>query len=102
MNARPDYEFEQEQVRDTSVVKIGDWMITILLLTLPIINIIYMIALLVSKSVNQNKKNYVLATIIFIVLFYVIGIGLFFGIFTLFGNSGGLIPDPGMNLTVFL
>ncbi|XMB86858.1 hypothetical protein RJG79_03420 [Mycoplasmatota bacterium WC44] len=62
---------------ENKILSVGDWMITLLLLYIPIVNIIAFIVFLVGE--NKTRKNFVLAQL----MFFIIGLVLFF----MFGAS---------------
>lgn len=73
------------------IVKTGDWVLTILISSIPLVGLIMLIVWAVDKEGNQNKSNWAKATLIWY------GIGLAFVIFILFlvgiGAVSGLFDD---------
>lgn len=63
---------EQEPTKNNLTVSVGEWILTIILFAIPIVNIVYFIYLLVSKKVNENKRNYALAKIVVIIISYIL------------------------------
>lgn len=57
---------------------VGDWMITLLILSIPIVNIIAAVIWLLGSNVNPNKANLIKAWLVFLILGVVIFF-LFFG-----------------------
>lgn len=55
-------------------MSIGSYLIALLLLTIPIVNIILLIVWAVGSNVNKNKKNFAIAALIFMAISIVIGI----------------------------
>lgn len=50
------------------VMTIWDWVVTIFVLSIPLVNIIMVIVWLVNKDTNKSKKNYIIASIIFMAI----------------------------------
>ncbi len=71
-------EFEEQH---PPAVKTTDWLITILLVSIPVVNIIMLIIWAFSDSTNPNKSNFSKAALIWIVIWAV----LYFLFFVLFG-----------------
>jgi succinate dehydrogenase/fumarate reductase cytochrome b subunit len=72
------------------VVTLKDWMITTLILLIPIVNIVMMFVWAFSSSTNPSKANYFKASLIWaaiiLVIYLIIGI-VFAGIFASLMNS---------------
>lgn len=68
------------------VVSLGDWLVTLLLLAIPIVNIIVLIVWAVSGSTNPNKGNFAKATLIVMAITVVLWT-LFLG--SIIGNAIG-------------
>jgi len=60
------------------VVSFGEWMITILLTAIPIVNIVMLCVWAFGSGTNQNKANWAKASLVWLVI-AVIGWLLFFG-----------------------
>lgn len=56
------------------IVTLGDWIVTILLQCIPIVNIIMLFIWAFSKKTNKNKSNYAKAQLIFVLIAFVISI----------------------------
>ena len=56
------------QTNVAPVMSIGQWLVTFLLMAIPIVNIIMIIVWLTSKDENPNRKNWVLAYLIVIAI----------------------------------
>ncbi|MFB3845509.1 MAG: hypothetical protein ACE14O_07165 [Candidatus Cloacimonadaceae bacterium] len=72
------------------VMTIGDWIVTILLMCIPIVNVVLLIVWAVSNTDNPNRKNWALAILIFIGIFALIMIflaGSILGILGGFANA---------------
>lgn len=83
---QPYNNFQQPQVPENEkVMSVGSWLVTQLLLCIPIVNIILIIVWAVgSKNTNKNKSNFfraylILAAITFVVVFVLMfSLGFFF------------------------
>ncbi|KNZ40452.1 hypothetical protein AKG39_17705 [Acetobacterium bakii] len=53
---------------------LGDWMITLLLLFIPIVNIVMLIIWSVDSSTNENKKHFAWAYLIYMAIGVVVSI----------------------------
>lgn len=58
-------------------VSIGNWIITFILLAIPLVNIILLIVWAVSSTVPQSKKNFAVAYLIFFIALAVLGVVVF-------------------------
>lgn len=56
------------------VLSVGSYISMFILLSIPVVNVICWIKWLINPNTNKNKKNYVIANIIFSLIFVVIGI----------------------------
>ncbi|WP_201780297.1 zinc ribbon domain-containing protein [Acetobacterium bakii] len=56
------------------VMTLGDWMITLLLLFIPIVNIVMLIIWSVDSSTNENKKHFAWAYLIYMAIGVVVSI----------------------------
>ena len=74
--------------RTAPVMSLGDWIITFIILAIPLVNIIMLFVWGFSSSTNPNKQNFAKATLII----YLVGIILFF----LFGGMAFLGAMRGM------
>lgn len=61
-----------------SVLTIGDWIIAMIILSIPIVNIIMLIVWAVGKEYNQTFQNYIRSMIIYSLVLLVIGF-IFYG-----------------------
>ncbi len=59
---------EQQVVRNQSVVTIGDWIITMILMCIPIVNFILLLVWAFSASTPVSKANWAKASLIFILI----------------------------------
>lgn len=70
---------------DTSVMSVKDWLVTLILLIIPCVNIVMLIVWAASSSGNLNRKNYCIAylivlaaiVVLYILLFLVFGAAMF-------------------------
>lgn len=58
----------------SSVMSITDWIITFVLLSIPLVNLIMLIIWAAGDAVNKNKKNFAIATLI------ILGVSVLFSI----------------------
>ncbi|SDN38206.1 hypothetical protein SAMN04487897_102714 [Paenibacillus sp. yr247] len=71
-----------EEQQTAPVLSVKDWMITILLLAIPIVNIILLFVWAFSKGENPSKANYAKASLIWAaigIVLYIIFVVIFFG-----------------------
>lgn len=65
-NGGNNFEFNQNQ--NNSVVTLGDWVVTIIILALPIVNIIMLCVWAFGSSAPESKKNFAKAQLIFMAI----------------------------------
>lgn len=82
-----------QQGQTAAVLTVKDWMVTILLLAIPIVNLIMLFVWAFGGGTNPSKANYAKATL----LWAVIGIVLYFLIAVLFLGSLFAGLKTGMN-----
>lgn len=67
-----------ESVETTEVIEktmsVGDWVITLILLSIPVVNIIMFIVWLTSSKTPQTKKNYLYASLVIIAIAFVVSL----------------------------
>jgi len=70
-NQHQNYQTSPASSRDTSVITTGDWMVTLLIMIIPVINIIMLFVWAFSGGTNLNKSNWAKANLIWfaIILF---------------------------------
>ncbi len=71
-----------EEQQNAPVLSVKDWMITILLLAIPLVNIVMLFVWAFSKGENPTKSNYAKASLIWAligIVLYIIFFVLFFG-----------------------
>ncbi|TVQ01936.1 MAG: hypothetical protein EA359_12895 [Balneolaceae bacterium] len=76
---------DQIQTNQAKVMSFGDWMITILITAIPIVNIIMIIVWAVSSTDNPNRVNWARATLAWfaiIIGLYILFFVFFFGVFS--------------------
>jgi hypothetical protein len=80
--------------RDTAPMTIGDWIITLILLYIPIVGLVCMLYWALSSSGNVNRKNFsIAALIITIVAGALVVVAMLF-----FGGLAAVMSDHGANL----
>ena len=75
---------------DTSPMTVGDWLITIILLGIPLVGFIMLLYWSLSSTGNLNRRNYCLATLVIVAIVIVL-----FIIFALFGGLAMLMSQQG-------
>lgn len=78
-NPQPGYNMQVEQP-----MSVGDWMITILLMCIPCVNLVMLFIWAFGSSAPKTKSNYAKATLIWIAIAIVINIVLYFTGFATF------------------
>ncbi len=58
--------------RNTSVMSIQDWIITILITSIPVVNVIMLFVWAFGSDTNENKKNWAKATLIWFAIIFVL------------------------------
>ena len=74
------------------VLSIGQWIITLLIMVIPIVNIIMLFVWAVGRTENPNRKNWAIAQLIFMAIGVVIWILLFS---TFMGMMSGMMGSIG-------
>ncbi len=59
-------------------LKVGEWLIVLLLTCIPVVNIIMLIIWSVDKKGNPNRRNYAIAVLIFMAVMLILS-GFYFG-----------------------
>lgn len=80
----PDFRTSQVPGDYAKVMTVGDWIVTSILMAIPIVNIIMLIVWISSANENPNRKNWAIATLIFMgiaIVLYVIFIVVFASMF---------------------
>ena len=84
----------QVQTRDNTPMSIGDWIITMILLYIPIVGLICLLYWALSSTGNVNRRNFsIAALIISIVAMALVVIGLVF-----FGGMAAIMSEHGTQL----
>ncbi len=60
---------------------VGDWVITLIVLSIPVVNLIFLLYWALSSNSNVNRKNLCIAYLILMAIF--IGIAIVFGVLAL-------------------
>lgn len=74
------------------VMTIGNWVVTLILTAIPLVNIIMLIVWAVSSTENPNRKNWAIAGLIFVGIMFALYILLFS---TVAGMMGGMFQGLG-------
>jgi uncharacterized membrane protein YidH (DUF202 family) len=69
---------------NNQVISVKEWILTMIILAIPLLNLIMLFIWSFSQSVNINKRNYSRATLILMAIALVIGL-----VFVLASNNGG-------------
>jgi hypothetical protein len=66
---------------DTSPMSVKDWVLTMIVLAIPVVGLVMLIIWIVSSTGNINRRNYCLASLVIaaIVIVLVIIVSIFFG-----------------------
>ncbi len=64
--------FNQIPAKNQSVVSIGDWIITFILMVIPLVNIVMLFVWAFGGSAPESKANWAKATLIFYLIGFVI------------------------------
>jgi phosphoglycerol transferase MdoB-like AlkP superfamily enzyme len=70
--------------QNNEVISVKNWILTMIILAIPLINIIMLFVWSFSGNVNPNKKNYSRATLILLAIALVLSI-----LFVVLSNKGG-------------
>ncbi|HLN53838.1 MAG TPA: hypothetical protein VK212_09025 [Lentimicrobium sp.] len=65
---------ENEEINKREPVSIGDWLITLIVSAIPIVGFIMLFVWAFSSGIHPSKTNWAKATLIFIAIFFVLGI----------------------------
>ena len=57
---------------ETGTVSLGDWMLTLLLISIPLINLIVMLIYIFDSNTNESKRNFFKAIAIYMLIYFVI------------------------------
>lgn len=75
----------EEKTEENSVITIGNWIGTMILTMIPIVNIIMLLIWAFSKKIPKSKKNWAIASciviLIGIVIYFILFIPIFFYMF---------------------
>jgi len=80
--------------RDTAPMSVGDWIITLILLYIPLVGFVCMLYWALSSSGNVNRKNFSIAALIIAVVVIILAIAV--SIF--FGGLAAIMSDHGANI----
>lgn len=78
-------------------VGIGEWILTLILLAIPVVNLVFLIIWLVSKKTKKSKKNYLIVQLIFAALSIILA-----GLLVFFARDALLtaIQNAGINVNI--
>lgn len=79
---------------DTSPMSVGEWVITMILLAIPVVGLVMLIYWIVSSTGNINRRNYCLASLIIAAI--IIGIGIIIAVF--FGGMAAIMSHHGTQM----
>ncbi len=81
---------EQYQSQNQSVVTIGDWIITFILMAIPLVNIIMLCVWAFGSNTSVSKANWAKASLIFMVIGFIFMILMWGSIAAVFLSAAGL------------
>ena len=82
-------EYNQEYNHDyNQVISVGGWILTLIVASIPVINIIMLIIWALGTGGNENRKNYAIAQLILTLISIVIMSGVYYVMFDLLSSSG--------------
>lgn len=76
------------RIEGAPVMTVGNWVITMLIMCVPLVNIVMLIVWAASSTENPNRKNWAVAQLIFVAISIVFGI-LMAGVFA--GMMGSMM-----------
>lgn len=83
---------QQEQQQSAPVMKLGEWLITILITAIPIVGIIMLFVWAFGGNTNPNKSNFAKAaliwTAIIMIIYFIIGVVFGAAFFAAAGSNG--------------
>ena len=85
-------DFSQSNLPDTSVMSVGNWMITMLITMIPLVNIVMLLIWSFGDNTNLNKANWAKASLIYMCIVIVFYLIFFLALGALFFTS----PDIGI------
>jgi amino acid transporter len=83
-----------ENTQDTRVMTTKEWLVTLILLAIPFVNIILFFVWAFSASGNLNRRNYCRAGLILLAVFFVIWLISFILVMT-FGGGMDALKEAG-------
>ena len=75
---------------DEKPMSVGEWLITIFVLAIPLVNVVLYLYWAFSGSENLNRRNYCRASLVI----FVIAVGIFV-LFALFGGLAAILSNLG-------
>lgn len=74
---------------EAPVMTVGNWIVTMLIMIVPLVNIVMLIVWAASSTENPNRKNWAIAQLIFMAIGILIWIALAGAIFSTMGDIAG-------------
>lgn len=72
---------------------VGDWLITLIVLSIPLVGLIFLLYWALSSSSNINRKNFCIAYIVIAIIIIALVVALMF-----LGVLAGLMGDVSLNM----
>ena len=74
--------------KDRQVMSVSDWLVTLLLMLIPLVNLILLIVWAVSDSGNRNRANWAKAYLLVLLVSIVLSALIFVAVFSFISSSG--------------
>jgi len=71
---------------EAPVMTIGNWIVTMLIMMIPLVNIVMLIVWAASSTENPNRKNWAVATLIFMAIAILLWIVMFGAMMSMLGG----------------
>jgi uncharacterized membrane protein YdcZ (DUF606 family) len=71
----------------TKPTSVGDWMLTLLVTSIPLVGLIMLFILAFSQTENESKRNWARAILLWSLIGVVVGVLFFFLFFSLFSST---------------
>jgi hypothetical protein len=85
-----DLNWRMELNQETRPLTVGDWMVTLLILALPLVNIIMLLVWAFSSGGNLNRRNYCRASLLWFLIMLALSLVVFVVMAALGIVAGGL------------
>ncbi|MDD4819317.1 MAG: hypothetical protein PHD21_00545 [Flavobacteriales bacterium] len=76
-----------QEPQNTKVMSVSDWLVTLLLMIIPLVNIVLLFVWAFSSTENKNRSNWAKAELILLAVVLVLYILFFIVFFVIAGNS---------------